>query len=433
MSTLFLLIAVLCCACAKVEICKEAKESYTVTTFGAVGDGKTDDTAAIQEALNAAAKAGGGVVELPAGMYRIEAHLEIPGAVTLQGIWQAPHHSSLPQDVTGTVLLALEGKGTEDGPALITLSQNAALRGITIHYPDQDIDNVVPYPWAIRGTGMHSSIENVTFVNAYNGIDFRARHELHYIRNVFGLCLRRGIWVDNCTDIGRIENVHFNPHYWQRSPFPNAPTGEKWQTLIDYITKNGEGFIFGRSDWEYVHNTFCFGYNIGYHFIEGQSGPMNGNFLGIGSDGSNVAVQVDAANPYGILITNGEFVSMFQEHPIQIVTGPKFKGVLQLNNCSFWGPTHSCAELRGTGHVSFQQCNFVHWYKGSYAIRAEEGTLSVVNCRFREPAPQIYLGENLKSAVIMGNTFKFEEKIENKSKGKVEIGLNVDDVKVLQD
>lgn len=39
--------------------------------FGATGDGVTDDTAAIQAALDAAAAAGGAVVHLDAGTYVI--------------------------------------------------------------------------------------------------------------------------------------------------------------------------------------------------------------------------------------------------------------------------------------------------------------------------------------------------------------------------
>ena len=42
---------------------------YDVRTFGAAGDGKTKDTAAIQKAIDAAAAAGGGEVLLPAGTY----------------------------------------------------------------------------------------------------------------------------------------------------------------------------------------------------------------------------------------------------------------------------------------------------------------------------------------------------------------------------
>ena len=41
----------------------------------------------------------------------------------------------------------------------------------------------------------------------------------------------------------------------------------KWQM------ENGEAFIFGRADWEYVLNTFCFGYTVGYKFV--HTAPVN--------------------------------------------------------------------------------------------------------------------------------------------------------------
>jgi len=53
----------------------------------AVGDGRSDDTAAIQEALNTAANKGeGGVVFLPSGRYRITRSLLVPLAVRLYGV-----------------------------------------------------------------------------------------------------------------------------------------------------------------------------------------------------------------------------------------------------------------------------------------------------------------------------------------------------------
>jgi polygalacturonase len=42
---------------------------YSVRDFGAKGDGKTDDTAAFQQALGAAGKAGGGIVYAPRGNF----------------------------------------------------------------------------------------------------------------------------------------------------------------------------------------------------------------------------------------------------------------------------------------------------------------------------------------------------------------------------
>ncbi|MFD8648646.1 glycosyl hydrolase family 28-related protein [Streptomyces mirabilis] len=53
------------------------------TAYGAKGDGTTDDTVAIQAALDAAPA--GGVVYLPEGIYRTSAPLVLPPAITLRG------------------------------------------------------------------------------------------------------------------------------------------------------------------------------------------------------------------------------------------------------------------------------------------------------------------------------------------------------------
>lgn len=52
----------------------------SVKAFGAKGDGVADDTAAIQAALDAAAKAGGGHVHFPAGRYRVVRTLVLASA-----------------------------------------------------------------------------------------------------------------------------------------------------------------------------------------------------------------------------------------------------------------------------------------------------------------------------------------------------------------
>lgn len=68
----------------------QASPSYQVynvksSTYGAVGDGTHDDTSAIQNAINAASTAGGGVVYLPAGTYKISSALTLANRITLRG------------------------------------------------------------------------------------------------------------------------------------------------------------------------------------------------------------------------------------------------------------------------------------------------------------------------------------------------------------
>jgi len=60
-----------------------AATSFSVKDFGAAGDGKTSDTAAIQKALDSAARAGGGEVRLPEGRY-ISGSLVLKSHTTLR-------------------------------------------------------------------------------------------------------------------------------------------------------------------------------------------------------------------------------------------------------------------------------------------------------------------------------------------------------------
>ena len=69
-----------------------------VLDHGATGDGKADDTPAIQRALNAAATQGG-ICYLPSGRYRLDGTLTVPAGVTLKGSYEGVPHAQHP---TGT-------------------------------------------------------------------------------------------------------------------------------------------------------------------------------------------------------------------------------------------------------------------------------------------------------------------------------------------
>ena len=395
--------------------------TLNVRSFGAVGDSRADDTAAFQQALNVAHNTGGGTVYAPPGRYLFKGSLSVPGGVTLRGSFGCvPSHPGIrdlkevkPGD-DGTVLMVTTGKGEESGAPFMTLQTNSTVCGLVFYYPEQIIDGEShAYPWTIQMHGSNPAVFDVELLNPYQGINtFGAAR--HNIRNVSGQPLRRGIFVDAIYDIGRIENVHFNPWWTFGTP------AYKWQFA------HGEAFVFGHADWEFVFNTFCFGYKIGYKFIETSAGRCNGNFLGIAADDCNRAVLLENCAPYGLLIVNGEFTAFHGDDPTIVEVDAQNKGVLRFSNSSFWGPCKQIAKIGGHGVVAFTDCTFDEWAHTNdrAAIQAASGSLLVHGCDFRQNSPHIRLGEGVERAVIAANLFTGPAKIDNASKKDVQIGLN---------
>jgi hypothetical protein len=410
----------------------KGQKTFSVLEYGAIADAKTDVTGSFQKALDEAGKTGGTVI-IPPGQYLIAGQIAIPTGVCLQGSWEMAHHGIFNK---GTVLFITGGKGDENGKPAIIMEQSSAVKGITFFYPEQNIDDLKPYPWTIRGKNMHNTIENITLVNAWQGIDMGYQwNELHVIRNVFGCVLKTGVYISITTDVGRVENVHFNPHYWLRSGAPNAPSeaNKGWNKLLKHIRNNATAFIIGRSDWESFLNTFSYGYHIGYHFIQTKDGSCNGSFVGIGADANELSVVIDGLLPYGTMIQNGTFVAhgswdpLHPEEIVAIVISSTNSGPVMFQNCSFFGNMDNIAKISGTGNVNFNNCNFRDWARKNNdqpAIIADGGNLIVTGCNFNKVADKILLNQGLISATITGNNFFGSEKIINNSDGNVVIGLN---------
>jgi hypothetical protein len=69
---------------AQAATAPSAQQTFNVRTYGATGDGTTNDTPAVNAAITAANTAGGGTVEFPAGNYRAGSSIHLLSNVTLQ-------------------------------------------------------------------------------------------------------------------------------------------------------------------------------------------------------------------------------------------------------------------------------------------------------------------------------------------------------------
>jgi hypothetical protein len=455
---------------ARARIFAAQPNTFDVATFGAKPDNATDNTTPFQKALDACHAAGGGEVFVGTGIFRFNGNISIPPGCTLSGTYTVvPSHdlrSKTPQKVLsdGTVLIPTGGRNLAGGCDLdcksyfINVGPNGVLRGLVIYYQQQETTATpVPYPWAVflgdpdkkyGGSANNAAVTDVELLGAWNGVAAVAAHR-HYIARVQGQPLNIGVFVDETYDIGRIENVHWNPWYSDAHPFA-------W-----YQTTHGRAFVMGRSDWEYVFNTFAFGYAIGYHFIERATGSMNGNFLGIGQDlATNASVQVDQSQPFGVLITNGEFTAFCDNggfappsctNPSQVIVSKQNKGAVKFVNSAFWGPAASIAEIDGDGTITFSQCHFDSWdnymmngtrvHNGTAAINQHGGTLIVTQSEFTMSAhddtphvpAHVWLGPNASKTIVSENIVKGVLKIENKGKGKTVVVNNLDDSPAMEE
>jgi hypothetical protein len=392
---------------------------FSPKDFGAAADGVTDDTAALQKAIDEASKTGGKVL-LPAGRYLVAGSLQVKPGVSLEGVYDAPAPI---EPLLGTIILATGGRDNEAAPALFEMGQYSTVRGLTVWYPEQKPEEIHPYPWTFHLVGYDNTLENVTLINSYNGIKVGSEPNVrHRIRSVYGCVLRRGLFVDGCTDIGRVENIQFHCHWWS-----SPATGGAWDPVFKYMVENLEAFVFGRTDWEYATNNFVFPAKIGWRFIQTEKGSCNGHFTGNGADACETAIQVDQIQYMGLLITGGEYVAFTGQDPVEVRIKDTCTGNVRFVNCAFWGPALHNAVVEGKGFTSFSDCYFSSDKKDAPdkpLLVVRSGRLQVNNSSFGSAQPAIELGPDVAHAIIQGNNGVKGVKILDNTGGKAILSNN---------
>jgi len=382
-----------------------------------------------------AAVSNGGICFLEAGNYRLDGCLIVPGGVTLKGSYEGTPHPKTP---IGTVLNVYGGKGDENATPTVTLKFNASVRDVMFHYPEQlSPPNIIPYPWTIRIDGELCQITDVNMTNPYMAIDAGTnRNELHVIRNVFACPLKIGIYIDRCTDVGRLENIHFNPNFWKRSSLkpslPSAPANTTlnndayWNSiLIPYLKENLIGFKIGKTDWEYISNCFVIFAKEGFVFDDYGYGPGNALVTQSGSDIGPVAIQVNRVQErQGVQFVNCQIMATI--NITETNTGP-----VKISNSGFWRTPDITLEQvinKGSGTVFINNCQFTDWDMpkvGAPCIRMSNGRLILSNCDFfQKEKKSIIIEDKFISGTITGCIFR-GPKIENTSSGKLEMAANI--------
>ncbi|MDD2393364.1 MAG: glycosyl hydrolase family 28-related protein [Eubacteriales bacterium] len=231
-----------------------------IRDFGAVGNGLTDDSGAIQKAIDAAAKTGA-VVYIPGGMFRMAKGVKVPKGVSVEGSLSAstgPWQDWLDSEgkggqrifgstagalwasadyMRGSWILADNGQGDPNSDPTFLLDGNTAIRKLGFVNrsltPVTSMPNLSPPHIAVYSEAMTAGavngvvIDNITLSNPYIGIavaqkgsgileqdtdksNSKSQTGTVRISNIMGSPLYKGIIIKGISSRVELSNLQFN-------------------------------------------------------------------------------------------------------------------------------------------------------------------------------------------------------------------------------
>lgn len=161
-------------------------EVYNVKNFGATGDGITDDTAAIQGAINATPSTGG-MVYLPAGTYRISSSIIVKNHLTLAGSGSA-----------NSIIKPIDGYGLAAVITQASLSLGNICRAVFRDFQIYgNVENGNDNVYGINIAGYECDYINISVRRCEVGIDTDLNTDVERLRNHISGCR-----VHDCDQIG---------------------------------------------------------------------------------------------------------------------------------------------------------------------------------------------------------------------------------------
>ena len=362
--------------------------SANILDFGAAGDGKADDTGALNAAIASLAGCGG-TVWLPAGTYRLTRPVTVPTAVQLLGDFNPPDETD--PRVGGTVL-AIETPSLDEGGTeyFFTLSMGSAMRGFSVWYPEQRFINSKPraYPFTVGLESMVcTTLEYINFVNAYDCVDhFSITNNQQTCRYIFGTPLDTSVRVRNVNDINRYENFDLQPLWWLGSGLPGVPDESE---LRGYLYENAVGFDLISQDWHYIMFFNIKGYGTGIHLVSSI-----GRVYGCNISECRTCLAIDRPTWYGTTVTDCCFSASGSPEAVAMRIGKEAIWGVSCNSVTFKTSGRHAVEALGNGQLSMQHCCLISDDGGEYLLYSLNTRFSVSDCEFIGGKKDIYCGKS---------------------------------------
>ena len=343
---------------------------FAAADYGiAAPDRNVDISAALQAAIDAAAAAGGGVVYVPKGAYRLEQPIVVKSGVELQGSTDYMHYVR----IDTTVFLTDYGKAQEDAQPLITLEENAGIRGFNIVYDKVTQETIQPYATTIQGQGADAYIVNVTAVGGWYIADFNShRCDRHYIEGLNFFTFKTGIAVGGGSENGVVINGHANPGALWDSGYTDYKWDSSWEgPLMTYLHENVVGFYVGETKNQVNFMTFIFGSKNGIRIDDGADVTVIGHGTDFSATGIHLTGNANA------VIFDPQLIGTYSSEKYQstaIVADRNFTGTAAIFNTCAWNIQDTAIRIEG-GRVFINGGTVLHG--GQAAVYADGGAVTV--------------------------------------------------------
>ncbi len=362
----------------------QTADAVSVRDHGAIGDGVTDDTAAFEAAIDAAADMGG-YVYVPSGEYRVTRPL------TLEGIGMTgPAVGAWPADIDALpAILPMH----HDGPAVHLLA-GGSVQGLDITY-DWQGGEPEDGPPAILISGIGCLVRDMRIRYAWDGILTDGMHNVGRlnIQDVFMVSVRNvGVRVTGTWDVPALRNIEV----WNMGPVPRP-------------LEQGIGFHLGKNDLIRVTDCFAFAMGTGFLIedeIEGLEieGGTWGVLTGCSTDYCPVGVHVRGGNT--VSISGGTF---WEHGQSLIVDGEEAR--VRLTGAELKSNGAPAVEVRAADHVVITGCSLIRNMEGydAPAVVWSGGRLVLQGNMIEARGAGVVIEEGRGAGLIQGNLISCQD------------------------
>ncbi len=257
---------------------------FSIADYGADPTGKADSAPALQAALDQAKMAGGGIVYLPAGKYRIEQSVKGGANTVIQGAYVNALGGTA--DFSGTTLLVTygRGQGATDTAAITMEGDHCGITGLTVYYPENGVrtdakeQKILSYAPFARMSGKGCYLTYSCFIAASRVVHFDQADGFIADR-ITGTVYDNTVYATACAG-GSVSRIHVNGTYHTGARTDQTVLGSDWlsdggkvvaQIIDPYLSKRLTHVIL--KDCQKVQ-LVCVFYYGGVHILHAEGSDI---------------------------------------------------------------------------------------------------------------------------------------------------------------